>query len=66
MFAQPEYPPNGYPSYAPSAYHYSNPYINTVSPNGYPVPSEYTATSFGMPPSQHIHQQDLKLVTKDG
>lgn len=62
MFAQSEYPPppNGYAGYNP-AYHYTNPYINPTSTNGYPlVTGEYNPNSFGMPPPQHL-PQDIKI-----
>lgn len=66
MFAQGEYPPNGYPGYNP-AYHYStNPYINPTSSNGYPlaVAGDYNhPNTFGMPPPQHL-PQDIK-ISKD-
>lgn len=67
MFTQPEYTSNGYSGYA-TAYHYSTPYVNAVSPGGYPVPvpREYTpaTATFGMPPPQHL-PQDIKLVSKE-
>lgn len=65
MFAQSEYPPpNAYTGYNP-AYHYTNPYINPATSNGYPltVAGDYNPNTFGMPPPQHL-PQDIKL-TKD-
>lgn len=65
MFAQSEYPPpNAYAGYNP-AYHYTNPYINPATSNGYPltVAGDYNPNTFGMPPPQHL-PQDIKL-TKD-
>lgn len=65
MFAaQSEYPPppNSYAGYNP-AYHYSNPYINPASTNGYPlsVTGEYNPNApFGMAPPQHL-PQDIKI-----
>ena len=65
MFAQSEYPPNGYPSYNPAYHHYSNPYINPTTSNGYPltVAGDYNPNTFGMPPPQHL-PQDIK-ISKD-
>lgn len=68
MFTQGEYPPpppNAYPAYNP-AYHYSNPYINSATSNGYPltVAGDYNPNTFGMPPPQHVLPQDIK-ISKD-
>ncbi|XP_055681980.1 myelin transcription factor 1 isoform X2 [Lutzomyia longipalpis] len=69
MVVQPEYPPTGYPGYAPSAYQCSGPYGSTVGPAGYPTPvsagySPSATTCYAMPPPQHIPQHD-KPLTKD-
>uniref|UniRef100_A0A1B0DA79 Myelin transcription factor 1-like protein n=1 Tax=Phlebotomus papatasi TaxID=29031 RepID=A0A1B0DA79_PHLPP len=69
MVVQPEYPPTGYPSYAPSAYQCSGPYGSAVGPAGYPTPvsagySPSTTSCYAMPPPQHIPQHD-KPLTKD-
>ncbi|GAB0092655.1 hypothetical protein DMENIID0001_076680 [Sergentomyia squamirostris] len=69
MVVQPEYPPTGYPGYAPSAYQCSGPYGSAVGPAGYPTPvsagySPSTTSCYAMPPPQHIPQHD-KPLSKD-
>ncbi|XP_059612869.1 myelin transcription factor 1 [Phlebotomus argentipes] len=69
MVVQPEYPPTGYPSYAPSAYQCSGPYGSAVGPAGYPTPvsagySPSATSCYAMPPPQHIPQHD-KPLSKD-
>ena len=67
MMVQSDYPPNGYPSYAPTAYQCGGPYGAAVGPGSYPTPvsggySPSATSCYTMPPPQHIppHEKSLK------